>query len=241
MIFDSSINDVAISDGNDNLVFDMRSDGSVNWTTDSTVFYGPMGLTADGTNIYAGEYGGIAYVPRAGGAVNLLCGSGNRYVERVAYDPGTNSVFGAVREESGGGYVIQCAVPSGGLTTTGPLSAVNDITVAGGNVYYVIAGTAPGYSDGGLFVSQDTALTLPAALAKGSAYGNALAMTADQSNVYFYSNASDAVYRCALGGCGGAPTAIATGVGPIATMTNDDKAIYWGLGNWPNTVGKLAK
>jgi hypothetical protein len=243
LIFGSSINDVAVADQNNSLVFDISSAGALNWTTDSTVFNQPAGLTTDGTNIYAGEYAGsIAYVPKGGGAVNLLCTFGTHFVAKVAYDPGTKSVFGAVRDASGGGYVIQCTVPSGTLTTFGPLEpAVWDIAVVGSNVYYVIGGTAPGYADGGLFVSPDTALTSRTALATGSAYGQAIAMTADQSNVYFFSGGGRAIYRCALGGCGGAPTAIATGVYGIVTMTNDANAIYWGLGTTPNTVVKLAK
>ena len=52
-------------------------------------------------------------------------------------------------------------------------------------------------------------------------------MTADASHVYFFSFQSTNIYRCALGGCGGAPTEIVPAQVEVPAMVNDAQYVYW--------------
>lgn len=239
VMYDPTFQDLKLAEDNSSDIYDVSiSNGAVNWENSGIGIANPLGLTQDLNNVYWAQYNGVAYTQLAGGSTTQLCNfTFNQYVRNVTYDNGTNSVFGAV-EGTSGGYVVQCPVGGGSTTTYGPLEPdVYDITAVGNHVYYVILGTAPARADGGLFVSADTALTTRTTLATGSAYGDAVALTADLNNVYFAAGNSGKIYKCATNGCGGAPTAVATASG-VNHMVNDTTAIYWTAGD---TVMKLAK
>ena len=97
-----------------------------------------------------------------------------------------------------------------------------------------------GNTNGGLFSATAATLGNVQPLAQsGQTYGFAQSLTTDASYVYFSGGNSEDIYKCALGGCGGAPTILATGQADVTAMVNDGSAVYWV--NVSGQVVKVAK
>jgi hypothetical protein len=225
----------------DNEAFNATSittSGGLNWT--SSTLNDPQGMTDDASFLYVGDQDQIDKIDKGTGALSVLVGGINGYVWGVAYDAATSRVYGAVFGSNGPGEIVSCPT-SGAACTSLPLSTGGnafDILVVGSQVYWVDSGDGSnGNTNGGLFTATTPSLTNVQAMAQsGTTYGFALALTSDASSIYFTGGNSGDVYQCAIAGCGGTPTIMATGQGSARAIVNDSSAVYW-----VNDAGQLVK
>jgi len=216
----------------------LTTSGGVNWQAAESL-NDPQGETEDATYLYVGDENQIDRFAKSSGTFTVLANGIAGFVWGVWYDSATSNVFGAVNGTSGGGLIVSCPVAGTACTqitlaTNGPAF---ETMVIGSIVYWVDGGDpAMNNTNGGLFMANSADLGNVQAVAAGASYGFALALTADATNIYFTSGSSGNVYRCAIAGCAGAPTTIATGQGSARAIVTDSVAVYW-----VNDAGQVVK
>jgi hypothetical protein len=225
LLYWPTTNALIVSDTNNGKIRSVSTTGTLNWTITGQNL--PAYLATDGNYLFWGEQGGIGRAYLASGMTegSLTTTSGD-YPYGIWYDPATADVFAAV----GGAGMLECT-ESSACTTASPTIFNNPtvILVQGSTIYFGAQGSAAkNYTDGGLFSAPVNNPTNVTALATGANYAYPLSMTADASNVYFFSYQSYNVYECARGGCGGAPTEIVAGTTETPSMANDASFVYLG-------------
>jgi hypothetical protein len=238
--YSSTHSAIYVSDIGSGDISSMTTSGAINWTTTFGGFSDPQGLSEDGSFVYVADDNVIDKVAKSNGAATKLGSGATGNVWSVAYDSVTTRVFGAVYNSSGAGEIVSC--PVGGAACSA-IALANQgrgygIMLIGSTVYWVDGGNgSTGNSGGGLFSATASTLGNVQALASsGTTYGFALALTSDASFIYFTGGNSGDIYKCAIGGCSGAPSVIATGQGSARSILTDSSAVYW-----VNDAGQLMK
>ncbi|MGO8998159.1 MAG: hypothetical protein ACLQVI_32975 [Polyangiaceae bacterium] len=144
--------------------------------------------------------------------------SANLYFGGGAGVPDSGNVFGIYVADKAGINALQTLVS--GLPTTANLA------IEGSTLYYGLAG-------GGIYecsVAPDAGPCTPT-LVQATVSTSGLAV--DSTSIYWGDPASGAVYRCPIAGCGdaAAPTAIASGVGPVNCLALDSPFVLYTVGD----------
>jgi hypothetical protein len=71
----------------------------------------------------------------------------------------------------------------------------------------------------------------PVLLANEAAYPDPFEIAVDSNNVYWTNRLAQTVSACAIGGCGGRPTALATGQTGVYSIGVDGTAVFWTVPN----------
>ncbi len=218
---DPSMSTVYVADSNANWLYQLDTGGSFKFAISSQS--NVSGIAVDNSFVYWGTYGSIGRASKydGSGVISLVPGLGS--IVDLAFDPATQSLFAV--EYASSGRVLRAST-GGALSPPIATFVANprSITVSAGHVFWGILGTAPNYSDGGVFFCPTTGSGTQV-LAQGPNYSFVSAITSDPQFVYFTTGFN--VYKCSVSGCGGNPTVIGPGVGVARAISNDSMAVYW--------------
>jgi hypothetical protein len=222
----------------------------------------PLQLAVDGTSVFWDTYPNNGHqvwtAPAVGGNATVFAqldpgDAGVGQLWAMAVD--TSSVYWTFMPNTQRPAVMRMNKDGTGFTSlyTAPNSATgnefNGIAVDGNHVYWVNYeyvnddGSATSLSHAYQMNKDGTGLLTLATLSSAISYD----VKSDGTDVYWVSSgALNAVYKCAIGGCGGNPTVVAAGTNwePVA-LAVDSRAVYWaavGVGpGGTHGVMKIAK
>ncbi len=245
--YDAGSNSVFVADGTSSVFYNVSTSGtliySVNVSGSFAGYTTPRAFFADASFVYWGNNGNAnteidkaAKSNGSGVAINNPNIAASKGVWSLAYDGTSDRLFSAVFSAN---LVSSCPRGGGACSVLGTNPLPTGVSVVGNRIFISVRGTSPGYNDGGIYTATTT-LASPAAFAIGPSYAILNGTLTADPNFVYWGGQSGKIYRCAVGGCGGVPTAI-TPTGMFFDenfIVNDMSAIYWVGGG---SVVKLAK
>jgi hypothetical protein len=205
--------------------------------------YAPMDVAADGTSVFWAAQGNGTVAPdgTAGqaptdGGAPVYIGPGLGTLGRIAVD--STSVYCTSWQRTAQSPLVR--ISKGGGSTTIARGGPIDVVVDGTYVYWIAAVTG---SPGNVFRANKDGSGVVTLTATGPAV---IGLAVDDAYVYWSDlgtgHGDGTIQKCAIAGCGGTPTTVASAQASPFRIAVDASAIYWlNVGNSGNGAGSLMK
>lgn len=191
----------------------------------------PYGVAVDGVNVYFTYIDhGIYRAPKRGGDAVLLAADDHGPHALAVDDLWVYAVdLGTPDTDFQDGRVVRVAKGGGPLEVLASgLGAPSGIVLAGAEVVFSAFGTRSfgAYNeDGAIYRAAKDGSAAPARLAKGQLGPTSVA--ADDAFAYWTNDYGGTVMRCALAGCGEAPSALYASLNEPSSVVAADDRLYW--------------
>jgi sugar lactone lactonase YvrE len=233
LLYDSAGNRLFVSDSYNNAVEAWPTSGTPASASETLATNNPYTLGTDGTYVYWGRGGGVYRAAKTLASATQVISLSSATIYALTVDASSSMVYGGTLSDTGG-VIVKAPTSSTGAftylaeTDTHPQPNIQQIVVAGGNVYWIDQGSsASNYTNGGLYMCSGGTCTTPTAMPGTTALTQGTCLMADATYLYFVANNS--LYRCPLAGCGAGPTLLSSTVYPLqpSSCAMDASSFYF--------------